>query len=437
MSKLLISNPVYKPFNYPWCHEAWLKQNQVHWLFEEVPLAEDVRDWRTKLSVEEINLLTQIFRFFTQQDIIVGGAYTDAYLKVFKPTEVRMMLTTFASMETMHVAAYAYLLDTIGMPEVEYQAFMKYAAMKEKFEYLQNFNVDTPKDIAKSLAVFSAFTEGLQLFASFAMLMNFPRFNKMKGMGQIVAWSVRDETLHVESMIKLFRTFIQENPEIWTDDFRKELYDICREMVDHEDAFIDLAFEQGPVQGMTSEDLKGYIRFIADRRLQQLGLKPNYHIKENPLPWMDEILNAPEFVNFFENRATEYSRAATKGTWDEAFGLPELPEGHYQLGGVEVSVERPLDSDPKITMMEQLENIPTDKWLVYGQVSCPQCTQAKKTLDKVGANYEYIDLTGQVERKSELYDQTNARSMPIIFLNDKFFGSVFDLEKLFNSGVQS
>ena len=122
-----------------------------------------------------------------------------------------MMLSAFSNMETVHIAAYATLLDTIGMPESEYTAFLKYKAMKDKYDYMQGFGVDIAVDIARTLAMFGAFTEGLQLFASFAMLMNFPRFNKMKGMGQIVTWSVRDESLHCESIIKLFRTFIQEN----------------------------------------------------------------------------------------------------------------------------------------------------------------------------------------------------------------------------------
>lgn len=242
------------------------------------------------------------------------------YAQVFKPTEIQMMLAAFSSMETIHIDAYSHLLDTLGMPEVEYQAFMKYKEMKDKYDYMQEFNVDSKVDIAKTLAVFGAFTEGLQLFASFAMLLNFQRFGKMKGMCQIVAWSVRDETLHTNSIIKLFRTFIQENKEIWTDEFRETLTEACKTIVEHEDAFIDLAFEfDGAIEGISSHDVKRYIRFIADRRLTQLGLQAIYHIERNPLPWLDELLGAPEHTNFFENRVTEYAKAATKGSWDEAF----------------------------------------------------------------------------------------------------------------------
>ncbi|MCA3363411.1 MAG: ribonucleotide-diphosphate reductase subunit beta [Roseomonas sp.] len=332
---LLTSNPVYKPFRYPWAYEAWLQQQRIHWLPEEVPLADDVKDWQKNLTQSERNLLTQIFRFFTQADVEVNNCYMKHYSQVFKPTEVLMMLSAFSNIETVHIAAYSHLLDTIGMPEIEYTAFLKYKEMKDKYDYMQGFSVANKTEIAKTLAAFGAFTEGLQLFASFAILMNFPRFNKMKGMGQIVSWSVRDETLHCLSVIRLFRTFVQENPEIWTEELRRDLYLICATIVDHEDAFIDLAFELGGVQGLDASLTKQYIRFIADRRLQQLGLEPLYKIEKNPLPWLDEMLNAVEHANFFENRATEYSKASTAGSWEEAFADSAFsspqPEGEIEL----------------------------------------------------------------------------------------------------------
>lgn len=318
-SNLLTERHVYKPFKYPWAYEAWLTQQQVHWLPEEVPLAEDVRDWARNLNESEKNLLTQIFRFFTQSDIEVNNCYMKHYTKVFKPTEVQMMLSAFSNMETIHIAAYSHLLDTIGMPETEYSAFLRYKEMKDKYDFMQQFNSDDLRSTAVTLAVFGAFTEGLQLFASFAMLLNFPRFNKMKGMGQIVSWSVRDESLHCDNMVKLFRTLINENQHLWDESLQQELLDACRTIVEHEDAFIDLAFGMGPIEGLEAEDVKQYIRYIADRRLLQLGLEEEYHIEANPLPWLDSMLNAVEHTNFFENRATEYSKAATQGSWDEAF----------------------------------------------------------------------------------------------------------------------
>jgi len=280
---LLDARTIYKPFQYPWAYDAWLTQQRIHWLPEEVPLGDDIKDWHNKLNAGEQNLLTQIFRFFTQADVEVNNCYMKHYSQVFKPTEIQMMLAAFSNIETIHISAYSYLLDTLGMPETEYQMFLQYKAMKDKYDYMQEWGTATKTDVAKTLAVFGAFTEGLQLFASFAILLNFQRFNKMKGMGQIVTWSVRDESLHTNSIIKLFRTFVSENPEIWNDELEKDLYTACSTIVDHEDAFIDLAFEMGGVEGLEGHEVKQYIRYIADRRITQLGLQPVYKVgKKSP-----------------------------------------------------------------------------------------------------------------------------------------------------------
>jgi len=599
-------------------------------------MADDVKDWHTKLTEAERNLLTQIFRFFVQADIAVSNCYHKHYARVFKPTEVQMMLAAFSNAESIHVFSYAYLLDTIGMPDSEFSAFMNYQEMQDKFDFYSRFGTKTPEDIATTLAVFGAFTEGLQLFASFCILMNFPRFNKMKGMGQIVSWSIRDEcysddteiltdsgwklfkdlaerdlvaqfdkdtkvitfikpkrivsydvdkelvelktqnpninfmvtpahrklvykdgkpevieakdlrchhrtklpvsgygagskreltplerlmiafqadgtmppgenrtgercgyrrcaiaikkprkierlrailreagvnyyestshvregmikfiidmptwvtkhfsewvslsdigsewadafmnelvhwdghiresgtfyysttepsnmdyvqaiaalggwktvryaqednrketyktvhrctftktettplshksqtrlvpykgkvwcvevdtgfvvvrrgnqvcvsgnTIHCTGIIKLFHAFLKEHPSVWTPAFQQRLYDACNTIVVNEDRFVDLAFAMGPVDGLTAQDVKTYIRWVADRRLIQLGLKPMWKGASNPLPWMDEIMNGVEHANFFESRATEYSKAATEGNWGEVF----------------------------------------------------------------------------------------------------------------------
>jgi ribonucleoside-diphosphate reductase beta chain len=312
----------YKPFRYPWAYEFWRRQQQVHWMPEEVPLGEDVKDWASKLNDSERNLLTQIFRFFTQSDIEVNDNYMERYSRVFKPTEIKMMLASFSNIETIHVAAYALLLETIGMPDSEFAAFYDYQEMRDKHDYMGKFGVETDADILRTVAMFGAFTEGLQLFASFAMLMNFPRFNKMKGMGQIVTWSVRDESLHCEGMIKLFHAYAKETGAL-TDEVKADITECCRTVVGMEDKFIDLAFEMGPVQGMTADDIKQYIRYIADWRLGQLGLPKIYGVTEHPIPWLTSILNGVEHANFFEARATEYSKAATKGEWHGGAGVWE------------------------------------------------------------------------------------------------------------------
>ena len=212
MTKLTEERAYFKPFNYAWAYDAWLKHEQSHWLHTEVPMAEDVKDWKTKLSAAEKSFLTNIFRFFTQGDIDVAGGYVNNYLPYFKQPEVRMMLAGFAAREALHVAAYSHLIETLGMPDSTYNEFLEYDAMKDKHEYFMDMSNKngTTESVATNIAAFSAFTEGMQLFSSFIMLLNFPRHGKMKGMGQIVTWSVRDETLHCNSMIRLFKDFIKE-----------------------------------------------------------------------------------------------------------------------------------------------------------------------------------------------------------------------------------
>lgn len=314
---LLNERTYYKPFEYPQFFEYYKLQQQAHWLPTEVPMADDLVDFRTKLTAQESNLIIQVLRFFTQGDLEVQNNYNTNLSCVFKKPEINMMLTAFAAMETVHVWAYSHLNDTLGLPEVEYRAFLDYEAMRGKYEYIQNFETNTRKGLAKNLAVFGGFMEGVSLFASFAILMNFPRRGLLKNVGQIISWSIRDESLHSEGICHLFREFIAENPQLWNDDFKREIYQSCRDMVELEDKFIDTCFSLGPVEGLTPEEVKKYIRYIADRRLHSLGLKANFEIEENPLPWLDVMVNAKEHANFFETRATEYAKGAIIDDWDD------------------------------------------------------------------------------------------------------------------------
>tara|TARA_A100001201_G_scaffold141143_1_gene135849 strand:- start:4303 stop:5259 length:957 start_codon:yes stop_codon:yes gene_type:complete len=316
---LLEPREYYKPFNYPWAFEAYKKQQQMHWLPDEVPLQDDIKDYREKLSNGEKALIDNIFRFFTQADVDVCCGYAKHYLPTFKQPEVVMMLSAFASMEAVHQEAYSLLLETLGKEESIYKEFMDIQEMVEKHEYLSDFNMEDAHNIAKTIAVYSGFTEGVQLFSSFAILLNYPRHNLMKGMGQIVTWSIRDETLHVENMSKLFRELVKEHPEIWTDKLKYEIYCAAERVVELEEKFIDICFEKASIPDLEKEDVKVYIRYIAGRRLLGLGMKNIFHVKHNPLPWIDMQLNAVEHTNFFENRATEYAKASTQGNWQDIF----------------------------------------------------------------------------------------------------------------------
>ena len=199
--------------------------------------------------------------------------------------------------------------------------FLEYQEMKDKHDYVLDItskNGDAAST-ATHIAVFSAFTEGMQLFSSFIMLLNFPRNGLMKGMGQIVTWSIVDETMHTESMIQLFKTYIKENPEIWNDELKSKIYTIAEKMVALEDKFIDLCYQNGEMRDLKAEDLKEYIRYIADRRLITMGLKGIFKRKKNPLPWVEEMINAPVHGNFFENRVTDYAKGALTGSWSDVW----------------------------------------------------------------------------------------------------------------------
>lgn len=378
---LLEARDHYKPFAYPWAYEAYRTMQSLHWLPHESPMAEDIRDWNSKLTDNEKSLLTQLFRFFTQADIDIAQGYYEKYAPRFPHPELRMMMGAFIAAEANHIDAYSTLIDTLGLPESEYKAFQEYAAMRKKHEYM--FKRDTGRgisDLAVDIAVFSAFGEGMQLFSSFAILLSFQRRGLMKGMTSIIEWSLRDETLHVESMIRLFHELVKEHPRIWNDETKKRIYDTCREMVKLEDAFIDQAFSIGPVSGISPPEAKQYIRYIADRRLLQLGLKPHYRVKNNPLPWLDWIMNAPTHTNFFEQRSTEYGKGAIEG-WGNAFNF--------------------LSSE-------------TPKYLIYTMPDCPHCARAKDACRAHGIIYEE-KLIESSEERDRLKATKNWTTFPMVF----------------------
>jgi len=329
---LLRSTGTYDIERYPWAYEFWKRQQQVHWMGEEVPLGNDIKDWASdRVSDDERTLLTQIFRFFTQSDVEVGDNYLKRYIPIFQPLEVQMMMAAFSNMETVHIDAYALLLKTLGMPKSEFAAFRDYQAMRDKADYMHSFGVETCADVARTLAMFGAFTEGMALFASFAMLLNFPRHNKMNGMGQIVSWSVRDESLHCEGIIRLYHQWSFETGVV-SRQVADDIIDVAKTMVGLEESFVDLAFGLGGIEGMTADDIKSYVRYIGDWRLTQLKLTPVFgyfkeqdqvyqQVKPHPLPWLVEILNGVEHANFFEQRSTEYSKGASRGSWDGEDGV--------------------------------------------------------------------------------------------------------------------
>lgn len=325
MPRLTEYAPTYKPFHYPWAMEAAVNHELIHWHEAEAELQEDVIQWQTgQLAPNEVNQITQILRLFTQTDAQVGSNYCDLFIPYFRNNEVRCMLLGFAAREGIHQRAYALLNDTLGLADSEYSAFLGYTQMSDKIEFMQDNDVSTPEGMAKALAQ-SVCNEGMSLFSAFVMLLNYQRYGKMKGMCKIVEWSIRDETQHVEGMSRLFRQHCLENPQVLTDEFKAGVYEMYRRAVELEDRFIDLAFELGAPAGLTKEEMKGYIRYIADRRLIQLGFKSNFNVRTNPLPWVAELL-AEGHTNFFEQRVSEYSVAGITGDWGWDKLAPKEPQ---------------------------------------------------------------------------------------------------------------
>jgi glutaredoxin 3 len=311
---VLEESQTYKPFLYPWAVELTKKHEEIHWVEDEAELSEDVQDWKMKLSDDEKEFITQILRLFTQSDVQVGSNYHEFLIPKMKNNEVRNMLASFAAREGVHQRAYALLNDTLGLPEDEFHKFLEYKEMGDKLDFMANNNITSLSGLALALAQ-SVFNEGMSLFASFVMLLNFQRFGKMKGMGTIVEWSIRDESMHVQGNAKLFRTLCEEHPRIVNDELKSQIYEMAKNAVALEDKFVKLAYKGNEVEGLEEKDVKQYIRHIADRRLLQLGLKAKYKAKDNPLPWLDWILNGASHDNFFEKRVTEYSVNGMEGDW--------------------------------------------------------------------------------------------------------------------------
>ena len=312
---VLDQNLAYKPFSYPWAVSLSIDHERIHWGEWEAKLQDDVTQWKSgKLSESEKNHITQILRLFTQTDVAVGTNYIENYLPKFKNNEIRAMLSSFVNREFVHQRSYALLNDTLGLPEDEFSAFAEVPAMMDKLDFMADMDVHSHSGLALAVAR-SVLNEGMSLFSAFAMLLNYQRYGKMKGMCEIVEWSIRDESMHCEGMAKLFRVFCEEHPRIVTDDFKKAIYQMFRDAIKLEDKVIDIAFSMGDVEGLTAKEVKQYIRYIADRRLTQLGLKPNWNVKENPLEWLDWIVNGDSFKNFFEGTVTDYSSNNMTGDW--------------------------------------------------------------------------------------------------------------------------
>src|ERR1700722_9357005 len=317
---ILTPHPTYSPFEYDQAYKYWELQQQSHWLHTEVAMASDINDWKINLTESERNIVGHILKGFTQSEVFIQEYWSQMVAKWFKKPEIQMMAASFASMESIHAVAYAYLNQSLGLED--FSAFLHESTAKAKIDRLIETKGKNRDEITRSLAIFSAVNEGINLFSSFAILLNFSRFNKMKGLGQIIAFSIKDESLHSEAGCWLFRTMVSEFPDMWNDELKKQIYDAARLTIELEDNFIDKAFELGEIEGLTSKDMKAFIRHRCNTKLTDLGLKKNYkNIDKEALSrmeWFDVLSGGVSHSDFFSSRVSDYSKGNTdfSGVWE-------------------------------------------------------------------------------------------------------------------------
>ena len=331
MSKLFQERIPYKPFEYPvYYEEGWLKQAQAFWLHTEISMQGDVKDWNETLTKEEKNLVGNILLGFAQTECAVSDYWTTMVTKWFPKHEIKQMAMMFGSQETIHATAYSYLNETLGLDD--FSAFLHEPAVAEKFELLTQTTADwthedlatnpqARKEVARSLAIFSAFSEGVSLYSSFAVLYSFQMRNKLKGIGQQMKWSVRDESLHSKMGCQLFRHMCEEFPEL-LEDSRESILEAAKLIVELESRFIDMIFEQGDLENLKKDDLKEFIKARTNIKLEELGYKSQFEYdkkKAENLEWFYHLTGGLTHTDFFAIRPTDYSKANEGEDWSDLF----------------------------------------------------------------------------------------------------------------------
>jgi len=329
MSKLFEERIAYKPFEYPeYDLDGWMPQSQAHWLHTEIPMQGDIKDWKENLQEHEKNLVGNILLGFAQTECAVSDYWTTMVTKWFPKHEIKEMAISFGYFETIHARAYSYLNETLGLEDFE--GFLHEPSMSERFEFLMKTKADynhiilsndnnARKDVAKSLAIFSAFAEGVSLYSSFAVLYSFQLRNLLKGIGQQMKWSVRDESLHSKMGCQLFRHLCEEYPDI-LDECKDSIYEAANVMVEMEHKYIDKIFEMGDLQNLSAKDLKNFIYRRANEKLIELNLKPIfvYDIKSaDNLNWFYHLSGGVMHTDFFAIRPTDYAKAGENDDWDD------------------------------------------------------------------------------------------------------------------------
>ncbi len=307
----------YKPFEYPeYYTEGWLKQAQAFWLHTEIPMSGDVKDWNEKLTPEEKNLVGNILLGFAQTECAVSDYWTQKVVSWFPKHEIQQMAMMFGSQETIHAVAYSYLNETLGLED--YEAFLHEPATADRFDNLVAYDGTDPIGIGRSLAIFSAFAEGVSLYSAFAVLYSFQMRNLLKGIGQQMKWSVRDESLHSKMGCQLFRQMCSQIPGL-KQECEPHIFEAALTMHNAEMTYIDKMFEAGDIENLTAYDLQHFIKKRLGDKLAELGYTDKkykqwdftfYDEKSvDRMAWFDHLTGGHTHTDFFAIRPTDYSKA--------------------------------------------------------------------------------------------------------------------------------
>jgi ribonucleoside-diphosphate reductase beta chain len=331
MSKLFTERIPYKPFEFPvYYEEGWLKQAQAFWLHTEISMQGDVKDWNENLTSDEKHLVGNILLGFAQTECAVSDYWTTMVTKWFPKHEIKQMAMMFGSQETIHATAYSYLNETLGLDD--FSAFLHEPAVAEKFQLLTSTTADwthtdletnpiARQEVARSLAIFSAFAEGVSLYSSFAVLYSFQMRNLLKGIGQQMKWSVRDESLHSKMGCQLFNHMCEEFPEL-KEASKESIEEAAKLIVELESHFIDKMFENGDLENLKSSDLKEFIKARTNTKLRELGYDGIFEFnskKADNLEWFYHLTGGTTHTDFFAIRPTDYSKANEGEDWGDLF----------------------------------------------------------------------------------------------------------------------
>ncbi|MEF9497376.1 ribonucleotide-diphosphate reductase subunit beta [Chlamydia sp. 04-14] len=310
------------PIKYKWAWEHYLNGCANNWLPTEVPMARDIALWKSNdLSEDERRVILLNLGFFSTAESLVGNNIVLAIFKHITNPEARQYLLRQAFEEAVHTHTFLYICESLGLDEAEvFNAYNERATIKAKDDFQMtltgdvldpNFSTDSIEGLRqfiKNLVGYYIIMEGIFFYSGFVMILSFHRQNKMTGIGEQYQYILRDETIHLNFGIDLINGIKEENPEVWSQELQDEIVALIQQAVDLEIEYARDCLPRG-ILGLKSSMFIDYVRHIADRRLERIGLKPIYNSK-NPFPWMSETIDLNKEKNFFETRVTEYQTSA-------------------------------------------------------------------------------------------------------------------------------